>query len=166
MFDIVVAVSMNKGIGFKGTIPWRNKEDMLFFKDLTTKTQDVNKKNAIIMGRVTFESIGKKPLPNRDNFVITKNKYDNVISYFNLDECLNDLIQSKKYESIYVIGGEKLYNEALNHHLCKKIYMNVIKTMKLCDTYFIYDEDKFKITSMQKISDKVTSFILEKQINN
>ena len=39
--------------------------------------------------------------------------------------------------------------------------MNVIKTMKLCDTYFIYDEDKFKITSAQKIGDKVTSFILE-----
>lgn len=162
MFDIVVAVSMNKGIGFKGNIPWRNKEDMLFFKDLTTKTKDVNKKNAIIMGRVTFESIGKKPLINRDNFVITKSKYDNVESYSNLDECLNDLIQSKKYESIFVIGGAKLYNEALKHHLCKNIYMNVIKTTTLCDTYFIYDEDKFRITSMQKISDKVDSYILGK----
>tara|TARA_Y100000992_G_scaffold219469_1_gene151952 strand:+ start:783 stop:1271 length:489 start_codon:yes stop_codon:yes gene_type:complete len=162
MFDIVVAVSNNKGIGFKGTIPWRNKEDMLFFKNLTTKTQDVNKKNAIIMGRVTFESIGKKPLPNRDNFVITKNKYDNVESYFNLDECLNDLIQSKKYESIFVIGGETLYKEAVKHYLCNKIYMNVINVNTICDTFFIYDEDIFKINSMEKISDKVTSFILVK----
>ena len=162
MFDIVVAVSNNKGIGFKGTIPWRNKEDMLFFKNLTTKTQDVNKKNAIIMGRVTFESIGKKPLPNRDNFVITKNKYDNVESYSNLDECLNDLIQSKKYESIFVIGGETLYKEAVKHYLCNKIYMNVINVNTICDTFFIYDEDIFKINSMEKISDKVTSFILVK----
>ena len=162
MFDIVVAVSNNKGIGFKGTIPWRNKEDMLFFKNLTTKTQDVNKKNAIIMGRVTFESIGKKPLPNRDNFVITKNKYDNVESYSNLDECLNDLIQSKKYESIFVIGGETLYKEALKHHLCNKIYMNVINLNTICDTFFIYDEDIFNINSIEKISDKVTSFILVK----
>ena len=162
MLDIVVAVSNNKGIGFKGTIPWRNKEDMLFFKNLTTKTQDVNKKNAIIMGRVTFESIGKKPLPNRDNFVITKNKYDNVESYSNLDECLNDLIQSKKYESIFVIGGETLYKEALKHHLCNKIYMNVINLNTICDTFFIYDEDIFNINSIEKISDKVTSFILVK----
>lgn len=162
MFDIVVAVSNNKGIGFKGTIPWRNKEDMLFFKNLTTKTQDVNKKNAIIMGRVTFESIGKKPLPNRDNFVITKNKYHNVESYSNLDECLNDLIQSKKYESIFVIGGETLYKEAVKHYLCNKIYMNVINVNTICDTFFIYDEDIFKINSMEKISDKVTSFILIK----
>lgn len=162
MFSIVVAVSNNNGIGYKGTIPWKNKEDMIFFRNLTSKTQDINKKNAIIMGRITFESIGEKPLKNRDNFVISRKKYENIESFINLDDCLNNLMEKNEYENIFVIGGQTLYNEAIQHRLCKKIFLNKINTYETCDVFFNYDESIFKNIHEEKISDIVTSYILQK----
>ena len=164
MFSIVVAVSNNNGIGYKGTIPWKNREDMTFFRNLTSKTENINKKNAIIMGRITFESIGEKPLKNRDNFVISRKKYDNVESFTTLDDCLNNLINKNKYENIFVIGGQTLYNEAIQHPLCNKIFLNKINTNELCDVFFNYDESIFKNINEEKISDSVTSYILQKII--
>lgn len=162
MFSIVVAVSNNNGIGYKGTIPWKNREDMTFFRNLTSKTENINKKNAIIMGRITFESIGEKPLKNRDNFVISRKKYDNVESFTNLDECLSNLMENNEYENIFVIGGQTLYNEAVQHPLCSKIFLNKINTNETCDVFFNYDESVFKNINEEKISDTVTSYILQK----
>jgi dihydrofolate reductase len=162
MFSIVVAVSNNNGIGYKGTIPWKNKEDMIFFRNLTSKTQVINKKNAIIMGRITYESIGENPLKNRDNFIISRKKYENVESFINLDECLNNLINKDEYENIFVIGGQTLYNEAIQHRLCKRIFLNRINTDETCDVFFNYDESIFKNINEEKISDIVTSYTLEK----
>ena len=162
MFSIVVAVSNNNGIGYKGTIPWKNKEDMSFFRNLTSKTENINKKNAIIMGRITFESIGEKPLKNRENFVISRKKYDNVESFTNLDECLSNLMENNEYENIFVIGGQTLYNEAMQHPLCSKIFLNKINTDETCDVFFNYDKSVFKNINEEKISDSVTSYILQK----
>lgn len=164
MFSIVVGVSNNNGIGYKGTIPWKNKEDMIFFRNLTSKTENTNKKNAIIMGRITFESIGEKPLKNRDNFVISRKKYETVESFTNLDDCLNNLIEKDEYENIFVIGGQTLYKEALQHKLCGKIFLNKINTDELCDVFFNYNESTFKVINKEIISDNVTSYILEKII--
>ena len=162
MFSIVVAVCNNNGIGYKGTIPWKNKEDMSFFRNLTSKTENINKKNAIIMGRITFESIGEKPLKNRDNFVISRKKYNNIESFTNLDECLSNLMENNEYENIFVIGGQTLYNEAIQHPLCSKIFLNKINTDETCDVFFNYDKSVFKNINEEKISDSVTSYILQK----
>ena len=61
---LIAAVDINLAIGKDGTIPWEIKEDLKFFKEKTEKT-------AIIMGRATYDSIGR-PLPNRKNIVMTK----------------------------------------------------------------------------------------------
>ena len=74
MFNIIVAINKLKGIGMNGSIPWKNKEDMFFFKNMTINTNHVNKQNAIIMGRKTFESMNEQPLKTRVNFVISKKK--------------------------------------------------------------------------------------------
>ena len=76
-FSIIVATDNVSGIGYydknknKYTIPWKNSEDMLFFKNLTTG----DKENAVIMGRNTYLSIGKE-LPNRKNIIISKTLQD------------------------------------------------------------------------------------------
>jgi hypothetical protein len=67
-FDLVVARSLNWGIGFNNQIPWKLPSDLKMFKQITTSGSE---KNAIIMGRKTFDSIGKKALPNRINIVIS-----------------------------------------------------------------------------------------------
>ena len=70
--NLIVAVDKNTyGIGKNGRIPWNNKDDMKWFKKVTTG--DGN--NSVIMGRTTYESIGK-PLPNRINIVITHKDID------------------------------------------------------------------------------------------
>ena len=72
-FSLVVATDLNRGIGLKGDLPWRLKGDLAYFRDLTSKTLDPNKKNVVIMGRTTWDSIPEKfrPLPNRLNIVLS-----------------------------------------------------------------------------------------------
>lgn len=69
-FDIVVARCVNNGIGVNNSIPWKLSNDLKMFKKITTSG---NERNSIIMGRKTFESIGKKALPNRTSIVISQN---------------------------------------------------------------------------------------------
>lgn len=75
-FEIVVAAAENWGIGHCGSIPWRIREDLAFFKKITTETKNPSKKNCCVMGRKTYLSIPAKfrPLPGRLNIVLSKNK--------------------------------------------------------------------------------------------
>jgi dihydrofolate reductase len=75
--NLIVAFDPNKVIGNGNSLPWKIKEDLILFKELTVN-------NVVIMGRNTFESIGK-PLPNRINIV--KNDYENTTR----KDALNDL---------------------------------------------------------------------------
>jgi len=70
---IVVAATESFGIGINGGLPWRIKRDMKFFRDKTSETTDPNKRNAVIMGRKSWESIPPKfkPLTGRLNIVIS-----------------------------------------------------------------------------------------------
>jgi dihydrofolate reductase len=74
-YKVIVACTTDYGIGIKGTLPFKLKTDMAFFKETTTKTQrNGNVSNAVIMGRKTWESIPNKfkPLENRLNIIITR----------------------------------------------------------------------------------------------
>ena len=78
LFDFILFV-------LKGSIPWRIPEDLKFFKQTTTFTKDEEKKNAVIMGRKTWESIPSKyrPLPSRLNIVLTRNTNSEIAYVFN-----------------------------------------------------------------------------------
>lgn len=73
-FQIVVAATRKLGIGKGGTMPWKLPGDMAYFKELTSRTADPSKQNAVVMGRKTWESIPPKfrPLPGRVNVVLTR----------------------------------------------------------------------------------------------
>ena len=103
---LIAAVDKNLAIGKNGQIPWRISEDLRFFKEKTEGT-------AIIMGRATFDSIGR-PLPNRKNIVMTRTPKDRegVIEVKSADEALTE---ARKFsDRINVIGGEYIYKEFLN----------------------------------------------------
>ena len=75
-FHLVLAVSLPEfGIGANGKLPWHLPEDMKHFKQITSNTIDSSKRNAVIMGRKTWDSIPSKfkPLQNRLNVVLTRN---------------------------------------------------------------------------------------------
>lgn len=148
---LIVAVDKNFGIGKDGKLPWHFENEMRFFKNTTLKTEDSGKQNLLIMGRTTWESIPEKfrPLPGRKNAVLTGQvNYEakGANTYQNLDEALHsadDLI-----EKIFIIGGAKVFNEALNLPNLKGIYLTKIDKEYSCDTFFPKIPEKFTSSSL------------------
>jgi dihydrofolate reductase len=72
-FTMIVAMcEKTRGIGYQGTIPWKSKEDMAFFRTTTTTVPSEEYINVVIMGRKTFESLGSRPLKERLNIVCSR----------------------------------------------------------------------------------------------
>ncbi len=103
---IIAAAAENNVIGYQGKIPWHYKEDFLHFKKLTTN-------HTVIMGRKTWESLPIKPLPNRKNIILTRNKEyknPNALIYNSLEDAID---ACKNDEYVFIIGGERVYNDAM-----------------------------------------------------
>ena len=104
--------------------------------------------NAVIMGRKTWDSLPEKfrPLPNRLNVIVTHRRpleeSKNVLYVTNFDEALEGLMP-REIANIFVIGGRQLYDEAIAHSDCDKIYLTKIKSTFTCDTYFPVFSDTF-----------------------
>ena len=101
MKGILVAVSPEGIIGKDNTIPWHYSADLKRFKRLTTG-------NTIIMGRKTWESLPKKPLPNRRNIVITRSSIENIECFKSIDDALQTC-----EGDVWFIGGAGIYKEAM-----------------------------------------------------
>lgn len=115
--SIVVAASDNQVIGIENKLPWHLPADLKFFKNLTIG-------HAIIMGRKTFESIGKA-LPNRRNLVITRDRYfaaEGCELFHSLEEAIDACVEGETF----IIGGDSIYKQALS--LCNKIYLTRVHT--------------------------------------
>ena len=93
------------GIGKNGELPWHIIEDLKNFKLLT-------KNSTIIMGRKTWDSLPIKPLPERENIVLSKKKQKGVITYNSFENCLKKL---KDINTIFIIGGRSIYKLFFNH---------------------------------------------------
>lgn len=139
MISIIVAVSKNGVIGGENKLLWYLPEDLKRFKNIT-------KGKPVIMGRKTFESIGF-PLPSRTNFVITKNSEykcdDAVLVYTNLTEAIQKAKEIS--EEVMIIGGDSIYKQVLNEDLVDTIYLTVVDEEFEGDSFFEFDNDKFKI---------------------
>jgi len=122
---IVVATDRARGIGIDNKLPWHLPEDMAHFKRTTTG-------HPIIMGRKTFDSIGR-PLPNRRNIVVTRNRawrHDGVETVGSVDEALALLGD----EEAMVIGGAQIYAETLPR-TARLVVTEIDETFD-CDAFF------------------------------
>ena len=122
---LIVAYAKNQVIGNKGCIPWKIKGEQKRFKDLTTG-------NVVILGRRSYEEIGK-PLPNRTTIVISSTKTFDGANCFTA-KSLDEAIQMAGDKEIYISGGARLYEEALP--LVEKMYVTEIDAEIDGDTYF------------------------------
>lgn len=125
MIALIVAHSKNNVIGNKGRIPWNIKGELRRYKELTTG-------NVVIMGRRSYEEIGK-PLPNRTNIVLSTSKTyegENLITARSLKEAL-DIAGDR---DVYISGGEKIFEEAI--HIVDKMYITLVDKVIEGDTYF------------------------------
>lgn len=124
----IVAFSENYVIGANNKLLWHLPADLKRFKNLTTN-------HTIIMGRKTFDSIGKA-LPNRTNIVITRDKnwkFEGVISVSNFEEALEIAKQNNESEA-FVIGGGQIYDQ--NFQKFDKLYVTKIDKFYEGDTFF------------------------------
>lgn len=101
MYILVWAEDEQGAIGKDGQLPWYLPNDLKFFKQTTTG-------HTILMGRKTFESMGKKPLPNRSNLVLTRQK-----DYKATGVTVINNLHTKPTEDIYIIGGSEIYKQFL-----------------------------------------------------
>lgn len=139
MINIIVAHDLNNGIGYKGKIPWHLKGDFINFKKITSG-------HTVVMGRKTFESIGK-PLPNRRNIVLTRDenwKFEGA-------EVRNDpasvlALDNVYKEPIFILGGEEIYKWFLPY--TEKLYVTLVNEKFEADTFFPEKErEDFVITT-------------------
>ena len=179
-FNLIVAYTQERGIGFNNSLPWFIKKDLNYFKTITSNipkddnnTNKIKYFNAVIMGRKTWDSINSKykPLSDRINIILTNNQElyndkSNINIIYTNFENLNDSILefNNKHHTTdndeiiqiatnFIIGGETIYKQALDKLDINKIYITEIysKNKIQCDTYF----PKFPIIqTLNKNNDK------------
>lgn len=155
--SLILACTLDGGIGNNNKIPWDIKDDMLKFKKITLETEDKTKKNALIMGSKTYMSLPVKKLKDRINIVISRTDENNklyrdndIIKFYSIDMALNYCNNNNNIEKIYIIGGSYLYNYFLeNNRLIHSIYLSIIKDNYECDTS-INIEGVFKNFKLEK----------------
>ena len=131
-FKMIVAIDEKNGIGKKGTIPWYIPEDLKYFSRLTKG----NGNNVVIMGRKTYESIGKA-LPKRKNLVLTRdtsfNKDKNDIYCFSSIESIEENLKTEKYNEVWIIGGSSLYNSFITK--VNELLFSKCLIIEICDQF-------------------------------
>lgn len=140
-------------IGVNNHLPWHIPEDLKRFKAITMH-------HPIVMGRKTFESIGK-PLPKRTNIVITRDKTYRVEGgavVHSFEEALDWARKSEGAEEVFVIGGAEIFKLAIP--LAWRIYLTEVKWPFEGDTFFpAFDEGEFREVSTEKLSDSPESVL-------
>ena len=139
--SIIVALSENNVIGINNKLPWKLSDDLKNFKKITMG-------HTIIMGRMTFESIGKT-LPGRKNIVVSRKKNEGD---FHLVSSIEDALYiSKEEKEIFIIGGEQIFKQTLN--LASKIYLTKIHSKIEGDKFFPeIDFDEWNIKQSEEYS--------------
>lgn len=132
-WSIVVAMTPRRVIGRNNRLPWHYKEDLRWFRQLTTG-------HTVLMGRKTYDSIGKA-LPNRKNLVLTRQNLSlpDAVVLSSLEQAAK---ATNELPDVFVIGGEHIYREALP--FCSQIFLTRIKLEYEGDTYFPAFEEQFK----------------------
>ena len=145
---MILACTLDGGIGYDNSIPWNVPDDLRKFRQITSKVSDPNgcKMNAVIMGKNTWHSLPKKPLMNRLNIVITRDKFfttscRNTVVFHSIPAALMYCLKNVDVEDIYVIGGTSLFNE----FICNENYTKLIDKIYLSMMFYdiAYVSNKF-----------------------
>ena len=149
----IAAMAKNRAIGMENKLIWHIPEDLKFFREKT-------KNKVLIMGRKTFESLGK-PLPNRIHIVITRQpeyKYDHekvkivkdIDSAINLAEKIVQPFSIEAEKEVFICGGGEIYKQCMEK--IDKLYLTIINREYAADAYFPeFDEKRFSITSKRSV---------------
>ena len=121
IISAIVATDINNVIGKDNDIPWRLPADLKYFKRRTLN-------HHIIMGRKTFESIGR-PLPKRTNIIVTRNPFyvaSNCLVTSSIQEALQ-IAKDNGEEEVFIIGGGEIYRQSIT--FCNRVYLTHVDTV-------------------------------------
>lgn len=146
--SIIVASTLEYGIGYENKLCWNIPEEMKYFRNITLNCFRKNTKNCIIMGKNTWYSLPKAPLKDRINVIISLNDYDKIekeISgmddvrvFKTIDDALIYINNDPIIETCFIIGGAQIYNTFLEKYLkyIKAIYWSIIYDRNyICDKF-------------------------------
>lgn len=143
--SFIVACAENRAIGKDNQLIWHMPNDLKFFKTTTSG-------HYVLMGRKSYESMGK-PLPNRLNVVITRNKdyaIEGALVVHSLEEALK-LAADQQQQEVFILGGGEIYRQALEKKLVDRIYLTEIKESFEADTFFPeLDESEWEETHREE----------------
>lgn len=125
---MIAAIALNRALGRDNKLLWNIPEDMKYFMAVT-------KGHAVIMGRLTFESIGR-PLPHRVNIVITKDKLykaSGAVVCHSLEEAI-EYAKQKETNEIFIIGGGQIYEQGMR--FADRLYLTIVEGTFEADTFF------------------------------
>lgn len=144
-FSIIVAVDQKGGIGKSGKLPWHLPADLQHFARST-------KGGTVIMGRNTWESIPRnfRPLKERLNIVLTGNLNYEVDNGVRLASSIDGALAVSQNDT-FVIGGAKLFEDAIKHKACEKLIVTKILDTFDCDTFFPFIPVYFEIISESEV---------------
>ena len=137
MISLIAAVGKNNELGLDNHLIFNIPGDLKFFRNTTLG-------ETVIMGRKTYESIGK-PLPKRINIVVSNSlkETDGITIINSLEEVLEKYLNSE--EEVFIIGGESLYNYFINY--AQNIYLTKVYANAVADKYFpSFDENNYNQT--------------------
>ena len=139
---LILACDPSGGIGYQNKLPWDNLQgDLPRFKQLTDG-------QVVVMGRNTWDSLPKKPLPNRMNFVVTTNVFEVPYSTF----LVNTTEHFRKFKNAWLIGGAQLINSCWN--MIDEIHLSRSIAEYTCDTHIdLIKLNEFKLVSEEILSD-------------
>lgn len=143
-YKVIACINHSLTLGKEGKLLYNISSDLQNFKRITNG-------GVVIMGSKTYESLPRKPLPNRINIVITRNKdyvANGCIVVHSIEECI-ELCERKYHDKeCYVIGGGKIYEEFINRDLVDIMYITEVNSSEEGDTFFpnvLMDNDRWYI---------------------
>ena len=169
--NFIMAISADNIIGLNNQIPWKIKEDLKHFKNLTTSDTKTDTKtdtisNMVIMGMKTFESMGSVPLPNRLNIVLTS-KYEsmknqeNLLFLSNLSNALYYGNLCQNIQNIWIIGGKKLF-ESIDIIAPDNVYMSRIG-LKIFDDLTKSESVSVSVTISESVTEPISKITIDQQ---
>ncbi|MGL4948454.1 MAG: dihydrofolate reductase [Mycoplasma sp.] len=170
MLKLIVCMDNENGIGKDNKLPWNIKAEMQHFKNTTSG-------HTIVMGRKTFESIGRV-LPNRKNIIFSNQNLS--IEGATVTNSIEDVLKLSKNEDVYIIGGQQIYDLFINY--CDELIVSRLNDSFECDTFFRFNPKFFTLNNTVKneefcieyyksnydkiLDGKYTSSEIKKQLQN
>ena len=158
---LIVALDNKNGIGKNNKLAWNHSCDLKYFSKLTKG----NGNNCRIMGRNTFNSIGKH-LPGRANIILSKSLTADNVNIFNNIYNIFSYLKLKNYDEVWVIGGLQIYNLFLEEKIIDELFITYINFDYKCDIFFPKLSDNFieDLTYTNSVYDKEIELIYKKFI--